>query len=240
MAHGYPDWGGAAPTPTVYGLQDLGELAARLGSIDTFDRRGNIVFMEDFENGTERWRTEGDESADMGWSAERARSGGFCYKIETSKVSSANTGIHYKGSRPRLSSIGLEFSHGGGADWAIMTARLAIYDGTHELNSWLRYHADDDSLDIYSDTGVFVPIGTYHPPTTVREFFTIKLVADFKALKYKRLIANNEEIDLSIYAMHPVTNTTAQRMEIYIMVSSGPYGIAHMHVDDIIVTQNEP
>jgi len=240
MPHGGPDWSTGGQIGTVHTIEDLGELAARLGSPVTFDRRGNVVFLEDFESGDERWQTEGDESADMGWSAERARNGGFCYKIETSKVSSANTGIHYKGSRPRLSSIGLEFSHGGGDDWNIMTARLRIYDGKYELNSWLRYHDATGVIDIYADGGFYIPIGTYKPPTTIREFYTIKLVADFKALKYKRLIANNQEIDLSSHTIYPVNNLTQQHMEIEIVVSSAATGIAHMHVDDIIVTQNEP
>jgi len=56
VAHGTPDWGVTAGARTVYQMTDLGELAVRLGSIVTHDRRGDVIFLEDFEEGMGRWR----------------------------------------------------------------------------------------------------------------------------------------------------------------------------------------
>jgi hypothetical protein len=57
MVHGHPDWGEGAIVSTIYRVMDLGELAVRLGSIDTFDRRGNVIFLENFEAGYLKWAT---------------------------------------------------------------------------------------------------------------------------------------------------------------------------------------
>ena len=55
MAHGAPDWFGTTPQGMVHRVADLAELAARLGSPDVFDRRGNVLFMDSFENGQNNW-----------------------------------------------------------------------------------------------------------------------------------------------------------------------------------------
>ena len=83
MAHGHPDYGGAAPLATVYTLQDLAELAARLGSIDVFDRRGNVLLLDDFESGIKKWLFGGTGSYSAGWICDRAEHGGFCLSIQT-------------------------------------------------------------------------------------------------------------------------------------------------------------
>jgi len=51
MAHGTPDWGVTASKKTIYSLHDMGELAVRLGSIVSFDRRGDVIFSDSFQNG---------------------------------------------------------------------------------------------------------------------------------------------------------------------------------------------
>ncbi len=55
MAHGQPDFGMYSLASTIHKIADMGELGVRLGSIDTFDRRGDIVFLDDFEGGIQKW-----------------------------------------------------------------------------------------------------------------------------------------------------------------------------------------
>jgi len=49
MPRGHPDYGQAGPTSLIATVPDLGELAARLGSNNTWDRRGFILWYDDFE-----------------------------------------------------------------------------------------------------------------------------------------------------------------------------------------------
>ncbi|GAH91125.1 unnamed protein product, partial [marine sediment metagenome] len=55
MPHGGPDWGTVGPVSMVHTLEDAGELAARLGSIDIFDRRGNIIWVDSFGDACIKW-----------------------------------------------------------------------------------------------------------------------------------------------------------------------------------------
>ena len=60
MGHGYPDYGTQGPVSTVHSIQDLGELAVRLGSIVTFDRRGNVLWLDGFDSGIGAWSKGGN------------------------------------------------------------------------------------------------------------------------------------------------------------------------------------
>lgn len=57
MPRGMPDWGEYSPQEVVSKLLDNAELAARLGSPVLFDRRGTVIFMDDFNCGVNHWDT---------------------------------------------------------------------------------------------------------------------------------------------------------------------------------------
>jgi len=51
MVHGLPDWGLVGPRQQTYGLDDVGEAAVRLGSPISYDRRGDVICYDDWDNG---------------------------------------------------------------------------------------------------------------------------------------------------------------------------------------------
>ncbi|GAI16225.1 unnamed protein product, partial [marine sediment metagenome] len=111
MTHGGPDWGTPGPLKTIYTLEDMAELVARLGSIVTFDRRGNIIWLDDFEGTLGKWgiETEGaGYSAQL--SAEAARSGGFSAKLISPDDEEDRIGLKRWFPLPVESNIGFEFS----------------------------------------------------------------------------------------------------------------------------------
>ncbi|GAI90305.1 unnamed protein product, partial [marine sediment metagenome] len=87
MPHGTPDWGLVGPKDTVYGLDDLGEHAVRLGTPHLWDRRGDVIWMSDFREGL------GDVGTFVGPGAggsvvlhtEYARQGAYCVQLTTDK-----------------------------------------------------------------------------------------------------------------------------------------------------------
>jgi len=58
MAHGSPDWSKYLRNSRRFSVQDLGEMAARLGSPDTFDRRGEVLFYDVFDHGLTSWNLD--------------------------------------------------------------------------------------------------------------------------------------------------------------------------------------
>ncbi len=56
MAHGTPDWAGTAAQSITAPVADMGELAARLKSVDVYDRRGNVILADNFDGGAQTWQ----------------------------------------------------------------------------------------------------------------------------------------------------------------------------------------
>ena len=55
MARGLPDAGNVVKGHDLYALQDMAELAVRLGSPMSYDRYGSVLLLEDFERGLNAW-----------------------------------------------------------------------------------------------------------------------------------------------------------------------------------------
>ncbi|GAI49683.1 unnamed protein product, partial [marine sediment metagenome] len=55
MSRGQPDYGSSAVKEVAGTLADMGELAARLSSIVEYDRRGDVVYLDDFEEPVLKW-----------------------------------------------------------------------------------------------------------------------------------------------------------------------------------------
>ena len=111
MAHGQPDFGLYAVKKTVSGLADLGELAVRLGSIITFDRRGDIVWFDDFEGDVFKWeRDPSGVDAAIIVSPEAARNGAFSAKLTTGNLADDHATILHHLPYPVTSRVGFEIS----------------------------------------------------------------------------------------------------------------------------------
>ena len=55
MPRGQADFGQYAVKEVSASISDMGEVAARLGSIDIYDKRGDVVFFDNFEGAFLRW-----------------------------------------------------------------------------------------------------------------------------------------------------------------------------------------
>jgi len=138
--HGAPDWSKYRRDAATFSVEDLAEHAARLGSIDVFDRRGDVLFLENFEHGLGAWATgalgAGDSVAiSPAWS----RSGGYCALL-TNGTSGADettltTAVHY----PQLSLFGFESAVAFDAGLWRLHWDIRHYDGVHFHQFLVRY-----------------------------------------------------------------------------------------------------
>lgn len=240
MPHGYPDWGGAAPVVTVYSLQDLAELAARLGSIDTFDRRGNVVWFDDFESGIENWRRSGPGAYSIDWDSKYAKTGGFSCRITTDTGFPATISKYF--GFPVLSAMGFEFSFSYTQNWQYLYLVIYLADGTNLSIAAVRYNAVTKMWQYMATDGSYqdIPGSSYTLSPMVEEFDTMKLVADFITGKYSRLLVNSQVFDLSALSLRKYAAALTPSMSISITMEALPTGPAIGNIDDVIVTQNEP
>lgn len=242
MAHGTPDWAEIAPKKTVYATIDLAELAARLGSIVTFDRRGDVIFLDSFEGGIEKWGhfLYGDGAA-IEWTSKEARSGAFSCKMTTGKDDDQAATLQGETPYPVLSKLGMEVSFS-------CLETLNIFQIQFEVTPWpnltlggLQYLPPSNTLKYQDEDGNWQNLDTdlSHFAFT-RNFNTMKIVTDPLNHKYVRAIFNNNSYDMSTLTLAPARSAIAPCLRRWIRVEGPALANITSYVDDVIITQNEP
>ena len=242
MAHGIKPYGRTLAQQTIYGVQDMSELAARLGSIDTHDRRGDVVMLEDFEGTLGRWNVNTLPLGGTGTiSPLRGRSGSFSARLDMMPGAGSWTELEGALPFPVLGNMGLEFSFSGILGLQHVILNFYLHDGTNFLNPYLVIGIHDDIIEILNDAWVLVTVAVGVDLLSWDNcFHTTKLVMDFTARRYVRLVLDGTTIDLSMYNLFVAPSVISPSMEILLRAVNNVAGANHMWFDDIIVTQNEP
>ena len=242
MPHGYPDYGAGTPTTTVYTIQDLAELAARLGSIVTFDRRGNVIFLDDFESGLAQWYLGGSGTNHAATQcSEFARNGAFCAKIRAGSSLGLYEVMKKKLPYPVIGKLGLEVSFDCNTLLTYFEVRFGLYDGTHLHEPRLRFTYATGALAYRDSNADMVDLATGLDFGHAGELFkTVKLVVDFENEYYQKVIYNSATYDLSDIAYFKEDDTASPYVGISLFVSTSTGKAGVTYVDDAILTQNEP
>lgn len=239
MAHGQPDFGMYQAKATIGSMADNAELAARLGSIVTFDRRGDVVWFDDFEDNIAKWTAVGNAAL----SADTARNGGLSGKLVTGVLVNDQVSIERHLSYPVLSGVGFEMSlchyEAGVAryEW-----RLVLYnpDLSTRRMEWRYYPATTD-LQILDQAAGWQSLGlNIRLGRTFGLFHTFKMVADYLTNRYVRLIWDETTYDLSAYEMPLGGHAGDPYMSARFIIVTAVAFARTCYVDDAIFTQNEP
>ena len=242
MPHGQPDFGQYTQKITTYGLSDMGELAARLGSIDTFDRRGDITFLEDFESSLVKWDIiPFGVGAGAHISSEACRFGSLSAKLTTGNVIDDYIQIHHFSPYPVKSAIGAESSFTVNANLARIVLYLRVYDGTNLNESAFRYTPATGVLEYQDFTTGWTQLAAGVVLEALDHYFHLfKLVVDFSTGYYKRLIVNETEYDMSTLKYKIAADAGKPKLAAQFFIATAVNSNQSIYVDDFILTQNEP
>lgn len=242
MAHGTPDFGVTAGAATTHQLFDVGELAARLGSPDTYDRRGDVMFWEDFECGLARWLIQFSGGAGTGaLTTTRARNGRNSLSLTTAAVAGALARAIAFLPPPAGSRIGLEAS----AEFTDVNNRLEwriiLQDDGIEYDYFVRWDNDLQQLLTFGPGSVYTAFASdVRLSNTARLFNTGKIVIDEEGQQYERFILNGEEYDIRGRVPFSGASGIPDRMQAEIVAGAINAAAKTVNWDDVIVTQNEP
>jgi len=242
MAHGTPDWGARVPKSTVYGGIDLAEHAARVGSQVTFDRRGDVLWFDDFSGGINKWVVSANGTgSSYSWSAESSEFGPFSAKLVCGTEVWGGGSMLRAYALPALSQLGFEFAINRDADISQLTFGMVVYDGTITTSYTIRYTAASGLFEYQTTGGGYpdlTPTKILHPYRHL--FHILKLVINPTNKKYVRLIADNivyDLADLDAWQGAPVDVEYA-RCNINVVGTLNENAVAY--IDRAILTQNEP
>jgi hypothetical protein len=242
MAHGTPDWGLTAGTVTTYQLTDLAELAARLGSIVTYDRRGEVFFLEDFNDTLARWdKAAFGTDAYVALSRVEARSTPFSCRLKAGGSAGGRAYIYRLAELPSLSNVGLEAAFCTDDIGQYIRLWLSVYTGSLELSGALRYTPATDTLEYRAADGSYVSLDSdLHLLSASSVFHPLKLVVDPNAGTYLRAIVGAHAYDLSAYPLSSAADSTDPSLYLEAYHYGSGTVVNSVWVDDVILTQNEP
>ena len=237
----YPDGGFTSGQGGFPMIGDLAELAARLDSINAYDRRGTVVWMTDFERGLQGVTFTSDHADSVGsLSAARAFHGSFSAKFDPRDAE----GSYVRWSRVLgllpTGPIGTEISVS--LDDSPDAIRLTMWyrDGGRELYAPLVYETVGGLWKIRDkDLGWVTVLSGFQLETGANAWHQIKLVIDAEEKTYVRLLASKHTVKLDGYNL--VDNPSEDLGQLYtrVTVYGSPARHAPVYLDGVIVTQSE-
>ncbi len=244
MPHGTPDWGLVGPKQTTYGLDDLGEHAVRLGSPHLSDRRGDVLWLTDFDEGIGPMEAIFNGAAGgVALMTEHSRQGPYCVRLISGSDGAADAYGRMTLPIPTLSLIGNECSFGWDAILDYFQIEIWYYDGTDHWDGVLRYDPLLNELQYWAGGLVWTALATgVNLPAFTRVIHTFKLVVDLTTIppSFTRAVLNT--ITYSFPAGIPLIPTAS---------GVGPYIECYyrnqsilanrtVYIDNCIITHNEP
>ncbi len=237
-----PDWGALSGQATVFPVTDLGELAARLGSIDRFDRRGDVIFMDDFADGLGKWVTGTagtGAAADLSFS--EVRNGMLSCRLLAGSDGTRQALIYRALSFPALSGMGLEVSFQIPPFTEEIQFLFSLYDGVNFNDFRVIWRDTDDDLQYRDSNGDHVTFQAGVDLSIWSSLFHVmKMVVDADAKTYVRVILDDQEYSLAGIAAEQSANATLPMLRPRIQNHGRAGANDVVYLGDVIVTQNEP
>lgn len=249
MARGTPDYN---PSSSQYGQQstDVAELAARMRSIDVLERKGSVIFIEDFSGLLANWYP----FASGGGSVNPVANHALRSPVSIRLIGDANIpdGAMITRRLPIISNgrygveVNVSLAYDAVNTPADFLVRVRHYTGSILYQWQLRYKSDTQRLDIMTGTlaaPVYVTLPVL-PGIAWMETFNlyynyVKMVYDTGAYNYGRFLFNSYGGDLSAYSAATGSNTTNPHDAIFLVANSHAVSQA-VYFSDLIITIDEP
>jgi len=218
------------------------ELAVRLGSPVAYDRRGQVILFEDWEQGQNRWVLYKSGGTAGAWlDPTTSATGGYSMRFRAGTDVSRYSWLMYRRGALPVGRVGLEFSFAVPGDVQWVFGSLFVDNGTDLFEFKIRWLAADDGLYIWDTTLGMTSVGTGKlVGLDKRRFNTIKAVADLEEEQWVRLMYNRQEIDISAHPLEATGSGSVPRvsLEVGVYGTGGADEIAY--IDDVILTFGEP
>lgn len=243
MAHGLPDWGLVGPRTTTYGLDDMGELAVRLGSPVVWDRRGDVIFYDNYENGLGRVQiTEVGLSAAHNITCYNVWHGDYALELIVGDDDPVSyTLLSYELPRPNPSGLGFEV-------WFSMADHIEIFqmsfrwmEAPFYYVAGIRYDHPNQLVQYLNQANVWTTILTgFVLRECNKPVHNMKLVSNVSARQYNRLIIDNVTYDMTGLQDGRFAYAGQGYLDLHIYITSESGFHPTITLDNIIFTENEP
>lgn len=240
--HGTPDWGLVGPKSIVYGLDDMGELAVRLGSSHLWDRRGDVLYATDFRDGMGMFYAWG---IGLGWAVNlvtsHSRQGAYSVNLKAGSNLEAIAAITLRLPFQEQSSVGLECSFSIDALTSSILDQHHWYDGSRHCNAFIRYdHVGKQLLYLDNAGAEIVLANNIDLRESIYPEHTMKLVVNMIERTYVRFMLDDLTYNMKGTGIWSEASIVRPYWLFAITHYAVPGNNPDCYVDNVIVTQNEP
>jgi len=218
------------------------ELAARLGSLKVYDRRGSLLGSEDFDSGLgsfELYKT--GTGAYPTPAVGRALSGGYSAYLQAPTGAGNGSGLRWHRGMSWAESFGFEVAFSLDALHGLVLLYCSLYDGARSHPGVLRWNVDTGVLDCLTDSGTYEEVATgVAVQVGAGKWGYVKLAVNTETDKYIRCLFGGTSYDLSAYGLLDAVDTSNARVFAAFEVYGGGSDAVEMWVDNLILTDREP
>lgn len=220
----------------------IGDGAARLGSIKTYDMRGRVWWMDDFEAATLHWLTQNaGVGGAQGLTSNYVRNGEQALELQANTGAGRRSGAVRIFQLPRSIPIGLEFHFSQEANFGIIEMSIAVDDAVNRTIASFRIEEATGQLQYTNAAGGWTNSGLQLGLSDVLcHFHSVKIVFDYDTDEWIRILYDDQEIDLERESME-IIGTTGNRYLVVAIDNDGDnVNNARAIFDDVIITTMEP
>lgn len=242
MAHGQPAWGVNRSKSTTYQLQDMAELARRLGAPISIDGSGDVIDQDDCEHGLVKGIITGNGTGyAIASDATKARSGAKSYLFTAGSSDAHNVQLERAFAYPVPSTLGIELWFSEMAAGETLELDVVLYTGTRRYMGIILYTLATKTLQVYDAAGVAHTYRTLaNPNATAWCWHCLKVVIDVPTGAYVRAIYDQYTDDLSAYSLMSIANASAPSVRRTLLWTGRSGYNDSVYIDDLLTTQNEP
>jgi hypothetical protein len=242
MPHGHPDYGQSQSTKIVSTVADLGELAARLGSPDTYHRGGNIVWYDKLNLDYRHLDYDvSDAGADIFIDGENYHRWGGALALVAGDADGDET--RARKDLPPLTPVicGMEITFLPIDTPHELQIDFCLSDGSRYLYSGAFLDFDNEEISIVNPAGGYTKVDDLMAGViSTTQWSTLKLVINFENDEYKNLFLNEQSVDIEGNSIGELFPSPLYFLRSDIIVIGDGSNNPQVNVNDWIVTINEP
>ena len=242
MAHGMPDDSDVESDSNVSKSLDLAELAVRLGALPSYDRRGDVVYWNDFAAGL------GILTADTAAGSLAQRLGnvhgifsGVSLEMQSWDIEDDYAFVQFTVVLLETKTLGLEVLY----TWGHLPKSVRLNIEVTVAGTRFLYYVDvllaTGEVLVYNALGAWELAGVFGGISGNTEWLqSAKLVVDLGNLRYARITLNGQTCLLTAYAPYQFSYGGNNAVVAEMRIRATALDYAEAYLAGVILTQNEP
>jgi hypothetical protein len=216
------------------------ELAARLGSMAAYERRGQVVFTDSFEYGMGDWTASGSAGYTAALDPTTFIHGGYSVHLKTHTDDGDNVQLLRDfGGFPADVGVGAAFWAKFATVGDQFEVGVIVSDATNSYGGRIKGEVADSKLYYVNSGGGYTELGTWDPAPAFPDYFKfLKVAIDPSTSKYLYAVIDGQQFDMSAVGCL-VASATDRRYQGFFNCEASAGSFFEVYLDSFVLTTKE-